>query len=64
MPARHRISFFLNSELESRLKALKQRVGIPQAEAIRRAIAEYLERQEKEIGLKTERKRGATRRRS
>jgi predicted DNA-binding protein len=56
---RRRVSFFLDSHLEEGLKALKEAVGIPQAEAIRRAIAEYLERQG--VGSKAGRKRADTR---
>ena len=58
-----RVSFFLDRELEAGLKALKAEVGIPQAEAIRRAIAEYLQRQKVDLNLKAERKRAATRKR-
>ena len=58
-----RVSFFLDSELELGLKALKGRIGIPQAEAIRRAIREYLERQGVAIDSKPERKRAVTRKR-
>jgi hypothetical protein len=59
---RRRVSFFLDHDLEQGLKELKGRTGIPQAEAIRRAIAEYLERQGGGDS-KTERKRAATRKR-
>jgi hypothetical protein len=45
------------------LKALKVKVGIPQAEAIRRAIAEYLKRQGVESDSRAERQRAATRKR-
>jgi hypothetical protein len=58
-----RVSFFLDGSLDAGLKALKGKVGIPQAEAIRRAIAEYLERQGVNVDAKAERKRAATRRR-
>ncbi len=60
---RRRVSFFLDSDLDAGLKVLKQRVGIPQAEAIRRAIADYLERQSVGVDLKAERKRASTRKR-
>jgi predicted DNA-binding protein len=56
MPTRRRTSFFLDVPLETGLKALKDKVGIPQAEAIRRAIAEYLERQGIEIDAQQRRK--------
>ena len=58
-----RVSFFLDSDLDAGLKALKGKIGIPQAEAIRRAIREYLKRQGVAIDSKTERKRAATRKR-
>ena len=61
MSPRRRVSFFLDDDLESGLQALKQKVGIPHAEAIRRAIAEYLQRQD--VNVKTERKRAVTRKR-
>ena len=60
---RRRVSFFLDSDLEAGLRGLKAKVGIPQAEAIRRAIAEYLARQDVAIDSKSERKRAATRKR-
>ena len=60
---RRRVSFFLDSELEAGLKVLKEEVGIPQAEAIRRAIAEYLEREGVNVGSRAERKRAVTRKR-
>ncbi|MFN7982947.1 MAG: ribbon-helix-helix protein, CopG family [Vicinamibacterales bacterium] len=53
-------SFFLDPELAAGLKAIKDRVGTPEAETVRRALREYLE---KEGVLKTERKRAATRKR-
>jgi predicted DNA-binding protein len=59
--SRRRVSFFLDRELEVGLQALNEKVGIPKAEAIRRAIAEYLQRQG--VDSKTERKRAATRKR-
>jgi hypothetical protein len=48
---RKRHSFFLDPELTEGLKALKARDGILESEAVRRAIAEFLERK----GLKTKR---------
>lgn len=63
MSQRRRVSFFLDSDLEAGLKGLKGKVGIPQAEAIRRAIAEYLERQGVAIDSRAERKRAVTRKR-
>lgn len=63
MSQRRRVSFFLDRDLEAGLKALKGKVGIPQAEAIRRAVAEYLEREGVEVDSKAERKRAVTRKR-
>jgi hypothetical protein len=66
MRARKRTSLFFDVELVEGLKALKARDGIPEAEAVRRAVAAYLA--EKGISVagekKTERKRAATRKRS
>jgi len=63
MSPRKRTSVFLDPELLDGLKALKARDGTPEAEAIRRALAEYLERRGVS-GQKAERKRPSTRRRS
>jgi len=63
MSPRRRVSFFLDDDLETGLKTLKEKVGIPQAEAIRRAIREYLERQGVAIDPRAERKRAVTRKR-
>jgi hypothetical protein len=60
---KRRVSFFLDEHLADGLKALKARDGIPEAEAIRRAIGEYLE-QRGAAGSKSERTRAATRKRS
>jgi hypothetical protein len=60
---RRRANFYLDSELLSGLKALKARVGIPESEAVRRAVAEYLERQRVPLDSKAERKRPASRKR-
>jgi hypothetical protein len=40
-----RTSFFIDLPLVKGLKALKTRDGIPEAEAIRRAVAQFLESQ-------------------
>jgi ribbon-helix-helix protein len=57
---RRRANFYLDEELLLGLKSLKAQVGIPESEAVRRAVAEYLERH----GVtKPERKRAATRKR-
>lgn len=59
------MNFYLDDELLAGLKALKARVGVPEAESVRRAVAEYLERQNVNVPeAKAERKRAATRRRS
>ena len=62
MSLRKRTSVFLDPELLDGLKVLKSRDGTPEAEAIRRAIAEYLERRGV-TGQKAGRKRGSTRKR-
>jgi hypothetical protein len=65
MLARKRTSLFFDVELVEGLKALKSRDGIPEAEAIRRAVAAYLaEKGIQTARQKTERKRAATRKRS
>ena len=62
---RRRANFYLDEALLQGLKKLKSRVGIPESEAVRRAVAEYLERQDHVAVLKkTERKRAVTRKRS
>lgn len=53
---------FLDQDLIDGLKALKRRDGTPEAEAIRRAIAEYLDH--RGLERKVERKRAVTRERS
>jgi hypothetical protein len=45
MSAKRRYTFYITEELDAALKALKQRDGIPEAEALRRALAAYLEEQ-------------------
>lgn len=42
--ARKRVNFYLDDELLIGLKALKARIGVPESETVRRAIAEYLAR--------------------
>jgi len=63
MSSRKRTSVFLDPELRDGLKALKARDGTPEAEAIRRAIAQYLERRGV-TGQKADRKRVRARKRS
>jgi Ribbon-helix-helix domain len=45
MSPKRRYTFYITEELDAALKALKQRDGIPEAEALRRALAAYLEQQ-------------------
>ena len=62
MTPRKRYSFFIDEELEAGLKALKRRDGMPEAEALRRALAEFLKRKGIIIkATKTGRKRVAAR---
>jgi hypothetical protein len=42
MSRKRRYSFFITEELDEALKALKERDGIAEAEAIRRALTAYL----------------------
>lgn len=62
MSRRKRISVYIDPEHVERLKALKARDGMPEAEAVRRALTEFLDR--REIGTKSARQRAATRRRA
>jgi hypothetical protein len=64
MTPRTRVNYYLDEELVEGLKQLKARVGVPESESVRRAVAEYLERQGVPVAkVKAERKRAATRRR-
>lgn len=63
MTPRKRYSFFIDEDLDAGLKALKERDGTPEAEAVRRAIAEFLKRRGITIG-KTPRPCAQTRGRS
>jgi hypothetical protein len=60
---RRRANFYLDEHLLKGLKLLKDRIGIPESEAVRRAVSDYLERQGAEVTRKPERKRAATRKR-
>jgi hypothetical protein len=60
MTPRARYSFFIDEQQKEGLKAVKERDGIPESEQIRRAIDEWLDRK----GVKAERKRAGTRKRS
>jgi hypothetical protein len=61
---KRRTSFFLDPALGDGLKALKARDGVPEAEAIRRGIAEYLEKRGIVVTHKADRPRAVTRKRS
>ena len=63
MTPRKRYSFFIDEELEAGLKALKRRDGMPEAEALRRALAGFLKRKGIIKAEKTGRKRADTRKR-
>jgi hypothetical protein len=63
LSVRKRYTFFIDDEIATGLKALKERDGIPESEAVRRAIAEFLTARRITVGLKSERKRAATRKR-
>lgn len=43
MSRKKRYSFYITEELDAALKRLKERDGIAEAEALRRALAEYLQ---------------------
>jgi hypothetical protein len=60
---RKRYTFFIDDEIAIGLKVLKERDGISESEAVRRAIAEFLAVRRITVGTKAERKRAATRRR-
>ena len=61
---RRRANFYLDDDLLDGLKGLKARVGVPESESVRRAVAEYLRRHGVALDKKAERKRAATRKRS
>jgi len=61
---RRRANFYLDDEQLEGLKALKARIGIPESEAVRRAVSEYLKRHGPTQPEKSERKRASTRKRS
>jgi hypothetical protein len=60
---RKRYTFFIDDEIAVGLKALKERDGISESEAIRRAIAEFLAARRIVVRRKAERKRASTRKR-
>lgn len=63
MANRKRISVFLDADLLDGLKALKARDGMPEAEAIRRGVGEYLKSRGIDVA-KAARKRVAPRERA
>ena len=63
MSPRKRYTFFIDDEIAVGLKALKERDGISESEAVRRAIAEFLATRRIIVGTKAERKRAPTRKR-
>ena len=62
VPPRTRYNFFIDESQREALRQVKARDGISESEQIRRAIAEWLERKGVDL-VKSERKRGATRKR-
>ena len=60
---RKRYTFFIDDDIAVGLKALKERDGISESEAIRRATAEFLVARRIVVGTKAERKRAVTRKR-
>jgi hypothetical protein len=64
MSPRKRYAFWIDPDLETGLKALKARDGMPEAEGVRRAIAEFLKRKGIATAAKADRRRARTRRQS
>lgn len=62
MAPRKRISVYIDPTHADGLKALKARDGMPEAEAIRRALSEFLER--RGVVVKAARKQAPTRKRA
>ena len=60
---RRRHTFFLDEALATGLKRLKERDGIPESEAVRRAIAGFLADRHISVDTQSERKRAGTRKR-
>jgi hypothetical protein len=63
MSPRKRYAFWIDPDLETGLKALKARDGMPEAEAVRRAIGEFLTKKGIATAGKADRKRATTRKR-
>ncbi len=66
MSPRKRTGLFMDEHLKAGLRALKERDGIPEAEAVRRAVAEFLKGKgiELEDGTKPAPRRASTRRKA
>lgn len=64
MSPRKRYSFFIDPALAAGLKALKARDGMPEGEAIRRALVEFLSKKRIAPETQADRKRASTRSRS
>ena len=62
MAPRKRYTFFIDADQRAAIAKVKERDGIPESEQIRRAIAGWLEG--KGVGVRAERKRPASRKRS
>ena len=63
MSPRRRYTFFIDEALAKGLKTLKERDGIAESEAVRRAIARFLAERRISVHAGAERKRAATRKR-
>lgn len=63
MSPRRRYTFFIDEALAAGLKTLKERDGIAESEAVRRAIAGFLVERRISVDTRAERKRAATRKR-
>jgi predicted DNA-binding protein len=61
-PVTKTFTFALPAELKAGLQTIRERVGVSEAEQIRRAIAKWLE--SNGVNVKAERKRADTRKRS
>ena len=66
MSPRTRTSLFLDEHLKAGLRALKARDGMPEAEAVRRAVADFLKGKGIELAnaAKTAPRRASTRRKA
>ena len=60
---RRRYTFFIDESLATGLKTLKERDGIPESEAVRRAIASFLADRKVSVDSESGRRRAGTRKR-